>query len=293
MNCSQARPRIAPLADGQIADGAEVRALREHLQQCEECAAQERRWRALRDAARRGMAAPAPSALRSTVLASIAVARAAARRKTLRLVSVLASAAAIVLLVSFWPRTAVARVEAVEFVRAHEACAIVRQHSIVEKDKEPCAHGMREILQQRVPFRVVMPRLEPAGYELVAACDCSPASSMRAVHATYRASAAASAASAAPGRPAWLSIFSADRRVDLLCSGKECPVSACDRAGSVQVARVGNATVIRLNTDRASVVLCADTDEQTLRSLAGRVSLASGPLDETTRAALAMLASAP
>ncbi|RMF73389.1 MAG: hypothetical protein D6744_15695 [Planctomycetota bacterium] len=198
MDAKQIRELLPTYADGEL-DAERARHVEAALADSDELRAELERWRALRRCANRAIAGePVPIDLIRRV-------RSAIRRRPSRTYRIAASfvavAAALALVVVYWPRPDVSStgaasggsavvaarpVSADRFVEIHDRCAITHKHDALTLAGKH-ARDADEKVTQAVGFPVRVPDLRSAGFVLAGGCTCFRVRDTRAAHLFYRA----------------------------------------------------------------------------------------------------------
>lgn len=265
MNCEQASEHSAVYADGE-ADASLQTALAAHLSACPRCRAEVERWQALRRCAQRAMTSEVlPTGLQTRLVARLRRRPALLGQRALRLFGTMSAAAAIILAVTFWPRTAGAKtVVADKFAEIYQMCAVDHRHDGQHVRGLSLAEA-RAKLAQCLRSRVLVPDLSAHGYKLDGACRCFHVDNVRVVHAYYRAVDDASRV---------VSVFSVDCCLSLarcencergVCHGK------CPRQRLYQEAAAQDVLVLKWNDGAATYALCGALARDELYSLADSV----------------------
>ncbi len=266
MTLDEARAILPLFADGELdpARAAELEAL---LAASPDLRAELQRWRSLRRCVGRIVnGAPVPATLGPAVRERLGHATRRRRKRILRLVTTLTAAAAVVALgVTFWPTPTHAStplVAADDFANVYLRCGVTMRHRgiMVPLDDPDAA---RRALDQREPFRVLVPNLASLGYKLDGVCGCFHAGKVRAIHVFYRKDGPT---------PVVISFFSVDQRVRL-AGAESCPRCAMKNT-SYQVAEYRKIVVCKWDEQAHSYAVCSEMPADQLRHLADEVQLA-------------------
>lgn len=277
MNCSDARPHLAEFADGQPPPEQRP-ALEQHVSSCPTCRELVSRWYSLRKVTSRVLLMQAvPSGLESRIQGQLQVATRHRRRLFLTYGGVSLAAAAVLLVVglryagvlNWWappqPQLLIAALPADAVVRVHQKCALGHAPHDGLHVKDQCPKVQSGELSKKLQFAVHLPDLSDQGYKLKGACMCLKVAQAHAIHAVY----------SNEQNPAdTISFFYIDRRCELK-NGKthRCRQEKPDSPQFVAVP-VNGTMILAWDAASATCVVCAEKDEDSLRSLATSAKLA-------------------
>lgn len=294
MNCSEHRRHLPAFADDALLSPLRER-VAAHLADCAGCRAEVEAWRALRGtAAAVHGAIRTPPGLAGRIAASIGHAQPVAVRPArpssgrLRVVVAgLCAAASIGFMATvayrtFWaspyadhPRTAVDATLAAfspdVLAQVYERCACQLQHNELYKSGDAIQAEKDRLCSSR-KFAVLLPNLEPLGYQLAGICECPKDQSLRVVHAFYRARGDGAQ---------YLSIFSFPQRVRLEACNSHTGRCGNKDLRTYEVYRDEPRHVVLLKWDekKYSYAMCSNLSQDQLQSIADQVKIAAAVTD--------------
>lgn len=264
MNCSEAKGQLELFADGELPSDV-LSAVAEHVAVCGECARIVERWRALRAAVGRSMAADSPPAeLRSLIERRLRPSHSPARRLIFRWgLSALSAAAVLVVLGWFWAGSTPVTFASTDFVAVHKKCAqLGHPHD---------AYGVGGLARtdaitrarKRAGFAAGLPDLTAEGYQLVGVCACNPQKGKaRLLHAAYASVSGSSS----------LSLFSVDCPVELrACAGSS---KCCGARRQFEQAAADDFTVVCWTEKSGGFALVGSISGDELVRIADRLDVA-------------------